>query len=270
MRAIALRSRIARGFRAPTEEVVREYHVDGSVRAERVRTAQGWKQRASTLPTELASRPLHSFVQSSSIHSVATMVPQTLVSVDTVDSTPITNIDTVWAFPSWSSNVATRESSAGGFSWIGDIYYTGPGDVGAIELSASGIVVTEIPADDGFLEATLNSTDWGSAKAEVMLLDDFPGWPGAGGQLRANIPSPATVATVACAFGLMADEDPCASFRYSAIKNAASGLISGVAGIVSAYVFPPAVPWFTRGAVISTGLAAFNEATYRECKRPKP
>lgn len=267
MRAIALRSRAARNHRPPTEQVIREYAVDGSVRSERVRTAKGWSARPSTLPADLATRPLASYLTADLAGlSAGGVVVQTMVSIDTVDNVPITNVDTLWTNSSTLSSLSIRESSAASFSWVGDVYYNGPGDVGVVELSSSGVVFTEIPGEDGFLEASLNPTDWISAKAEVMVVDGFPGWPSTSGSVRAD---PNGAVTLAFAFGYRADEDPCASFRYSAIRYAAGGVISAIGGVVSASVFPPAAPWFARTAVTSTGAAVVFHLTYLECRRPK-
>lgn len=267
MRAIAIRSRIARNHRPPTEQVIREYAVDGSVQAERVRTAEGWVERPSTLPADLAIRPLASYLTTdhASLNAGAAVM-QTMVSVDTVDNVPITNTDTLWNYASSTMSLSVRESSAAGFSWIGDVYYNGPGDVGAIELSTSGAIFTEIPGDDGFLEATLNATDWTSAKAEVAALPEFPGWPSTSGSLRTDRND---ALLMALALGYLADEDPCFHLFVKSGLSAAGALVAGAAAFETAAV-PAVGRFFAKSAVgLLVGAIGYGVA-YRQCRHDNP
>jgi hypothetical protein len=266
---------MARGSAAPRKALIREYNGDGTVRRELARSASGWVSRPSTLPTEAMARSLASFADPvPSLLTGSSAVVATLVSVDTVENVEITNVDSLWTDAPGLNNIAIRESTADGFSLIGDIYYAGAGDVGNLGLSASGVVVMELPEDDGFVEMVLNPTDWSSAKADVTLLPGFPGWPSQAGALQGSITmgpqgSNILLGDPTCLPGLREKEDPCASFRYSALGYGAMALLAIGGALVSSYAAPPLAPWFTRSAVGSVATGSAYLATYYECKRPK-
>jgi len=169
--AIAMRSRVAREFQAPNEVVYRRYSKRGVVLEERVQRSGGWETRASTLPAELAARPLASFlfVSGAASSSVRTPTVWTRAQTDTSlnAANTLVSVDTSWNYASYQLLTKDAPIELPSASLTADVYYSDSTDVGNLTLSVGAAVVTSDAVGDEFVEETWTSWDWG------QVLSDF-------------------------------------------------------------------------------------------------
>jgi len=148
---------------------MRTYTSDGSVKSERVKVGNAWVERPSSITGELAHRSLTSFLREKERALRFSQLPvAAIVSVDTVDGTPVTMSDSLWTDSPAGAQFATKDSDSPGIAWTGDIYYSDATLTGDIGQSTSGAMVTTDPSGgDEFIETVYTGGDWLSALQEI-------------------------------------------------------------------------------------------------------
>jgi hypothetical protein len=171
LRAISSRSRMARDFKAPRESIERQYSKDGRVLVERVFQRGKWSERPSTLPAEIAARPLVSFIQGRGSASAGSLLfAASRNAVDTAGGLIVTVADTLWNSSTYQT--ATRDSDEPTIQSVQDIYYDESADVGAVELSTSGYALSIDAVGDEFVEMEWGSSEWPTVVSDFAAAVD--------------------------------------------------------------------------------------------------
>ena len=165
---------------------------------------------------------------------------------DTLNSTPVSGIDTVWTDAPNTMQSTVRSSDDENLLQTSDVYYPSSGTVGQFENSNAGVVIAvAIGATDQYTEMSIYGTDW--ADGTAAFVSDTAGYYGSlrqpAGGAAGGTSGPGVTALMGHGGGstafLMTGSDPCTAIKVTIIGLgvATAGLL--VAGVMLSSSAPP-------------------------------
>ena len=280
LRALVARSHVARNGMAPKENVVRRYDENGNVSAEFVKQGAKWTARGSTIPTEIASRSLASFV----ITNRPALMRDSIVRgtntqrvYDSYHSITTTAYDTGTTKMTTGSFSLTRDSDDPTLRMTGVTYYASPPSAAGNVLTTTEGDVVMVNPEGGYLEFEIMGSDWRAAVAAFVAdtagsehTQRVPYQPHTTPRSRVGQPSvsgvhsdPGSPSSVSTQY-LPAN---CETSLEDAHKSAAKALIAGEASTAALgfVITAPAAPFLAALAAAYAADVALNYVQYLAC-----
>lgn len=153
--------------------MIRVFDSVGAVKAEFVRLNGVWTQRASTLSAGIAARDLMSFMSAAAMYDTTKTTTQQNTYVDTLNSTPVNNWDTLQTTPASDVQSGSHDTDASGGNdsldapYVFDVGYGGSEEsVGRVEDVRSSAAFVYVAASDEYYEVDGDVEDMQWAAAE--------------------------------------------------------------------------------------------------------